>query len=175
MTKEEKIQLVNELADTFRAYPNFYIVDAGGMTVEQVNALRRKCFETNIKMQTVKNTLIRKALEQVGGDYSELYDALKEPSSVFFTTAETPNLPAKMLKEFRRTSERPKLKAACIDFAVFKGDDQIDGLINLKTKADLVGEVIGLLQSPAQQVISALQSGGATIAGLVKTLSEREE
>ncbi len=167
--------MVQELAEKFKTYPNFYIADAGGMTVAQVNELRRLCFKADISMTMVKNTLIRKALEQLEGDYSEVYGSLKRPSSVFFATEENPNLPAKVIKEFRKAGEKPVLKAAVIETAVFLGDDQLQVLIDLKSKAELVGEIVGLLQSPAKNVISALKSGGSKLAGILKTLSEKEE
>ncbi|GAB4414580.1 MAG: 50S ribosomal protein L10 [Bacteroidia bacterium] len=174
MTKEEKFQLVAELTEQFRAYPNFYITDTSGMSVSKVNQLRRKCFENNIRLTVIKNTLIRKALENLDSDYSEVFDALKVPSSVLFATSENPSLPAKIIKEFRRENEKPILKAACIDTAVFKGDNQLDTLLHLKSKDELVGEIIGLLQSPARNVIGALQSGGQKLAGILQTLSEKE-
>lgn len=174
MTKEEKVQLVQELVSTFQQYPNFYIADTGGMTVADVNELRRACFNASIKIQVVKNTLVKKALEQMGDDYSEAYPALKQTSALMFTNEENASLPAKVLKEYRTGDRKlPVLKAAVIDRSVFFGDDKLDSLTKLKTKAQLVGEVIGLLQSPARNVISALQSGGQTIAGLVKALEER--
>lgn len=175
MTKAEKIQLVKELAETISQYPNFYITDTGGMTVEEVNDLRRLCFGADVKMQMVKNTLIRKALDSLEGDYSEVYDSLKQPSSVFFATSESPSTPAKLIRDFRKTNEKPILKAAVIDTAVFTGDDQLKALAELKSKDELVGEIIGLLQSPAKNVLGALQSGGTKIAGIIKTLSERED
>lgn len=174
MTKQEKQQLVNELVERLKATPNFYVLNAGGMTVAEVNKFRRKCFESNFQLTTVKNTLIVKALEEIGGDYSELIPALKQPSALVFAEVDRPSDPAKMLKAFRKTTEKPVLKAAYIDQSVFVGDNQIDVLSTLKTKADLIGEVVGLLQSPAKNVVSALQSGGAKLAGIVKTLSEKE-
>lgn len=174
MTKEQKIKLVQELTETFKTYPNFYITDMGGLTVEKVGKLRRLCFEKDIKVQVVKNTLIRKALENLEGDFSEVYDSLKQQSSIFFTTSEAPSAPAKVIEEFRKSEEKPVLKAAVIETAVFTGDDQLKALTSLKSKAELIGEVVGLLQSPAKNVISALQSGGGKLAGILKTLSERE-
>lgn len=175
MTKEQKIQLVQELTETFKEYPNFYITDAGGMSVSELNNLRALCYKSDVKLRMVKNTLIRKALENLEGDFSGVYDSLKRPSSVFFATAENPNVPAKVLKEFRKGKERPVLKVAVIDTAVFKGDDQIKVLAELKSKGELIGEIVGLLQSPAKNVISALKSSGGKIAGILKTLSEKEE
>jgi large subunit ribosomal protein L10 len=175
MTKEQKYQLVEELVEKFKTYPNFYITDAGGLSVAEVNNLRKECFDSNIPMTMIKNTLIRKALETLEGDYSEVFDALKQPSSVFFATSENPSVPAKLITKFRKKNEKPSLKAAVIDTAVFKGDSQLKVLVDLKSKDELIGEIIGLLQSPAKNVISALKSGGGKLAGILKTLSEREE
>lgn len=175
MTKQEKVEFAKELAEKFKQYPNFYITDTAGMTVSEMNAVRRVCFEKGIPVAMIKNTLIRKALEQLDGDYSEVYGALKQTSSVFFSTAENPSVPAKLLEELRKSGDKPVLKAACIETSVFLGDDQIKALTELKSKDELIGEIVGLLQSPPKRVISALSSGGQTIAGLIKTLSEREE
>ncbi|MDX2249348.1 MAG: 50S ribosomal protein L10 [Bacteroidia bacterium] len=175
MTKDEKIQFVKELTEKLKEYPNFYIADSGGMTVAQVNNLRRLCFESNVPMQVIKNSLIKKAMENLGADFSEAYGSLKYPSSVFFATAENPSVPAKLLRKFRKTSSKPILKAAIIDTAVFIGDDQLQTLTELKSKDQLIGEIVGLLQSPAKNVVSALQSGGNKLAGIIKTLSERDQ
>lgn len=174
MTKEQKVELVAELVESFKEYPNFYVADAAGMTVEQVNNLRRKCFESNVKMRVVKNTLIQKALEQLDGDFNELYPMLKQQSSVLFAPVDNPSLPARILLDFRRTSEKPLLKAACIESSVYTGDSQLKPLTELKSKDQLIGEIIGLLQSPIRNVLAGLQSGGQTLAGLLKTLEERE-
>lgn len=174
MTKEQKIALVETLTEKFKEYPNFYITNAGGLTVEETNKLRRLCFEKGVPLQMVKNTLIKKALDQLETDYSGVYDSLKEPSSIFFTTAENPSSPAKIIEEFRGKDEKPPyLKAAVIEADVFVGDDQLKALANLKSKAELVGDIIGLLQSPAKSVVSALQSSGGKLAGILKTLEER--
>lgn len=175
MTKTQKIQLVQDLAQKFRETPNFYLTDTGGLSVAEVNELRQLCFDAGLEMTMVKNTLIKKALEELDEDYSEVYDSLKLPTSIFFTTAEAASAPAKVIHEFRKKSEKPILKAAVIESAVYLGDDQIKALKDLKSKDELIGEIVTLLQSPAKNVISALNSGGATLAGLVKTLSEREE
>lgn len=173
MTKEEKAIAIEGLKDKFSNVSYFYLTDASTMTVEDVNKFRRLCFERGIEMKVVKNTLAQKALESFPSDrnYDALYESLNGPTAILFT--ETANVPAKVLKEFRRESERPILKAAYIDSAVYIGDDQIDPLTKLKSKEELIGEVIGLLQSPAKNVISALQSGGQTISGLLKALEER--
>jgi len=180
MTKEEKIQLVSELTETLKEYPNFYITDTGQMSVAQVSELRARCFKADVKMRMIKNTLIRKALDKLeedysGLDYSGLDEALVQPSYVFFASEENPSVPAKVLKDFHKQFEKPQLKAACIDTAVFKGHDQLEALASLKSKEELIGDVIGLLQSPAKNVISALSSGGNKLAGIIQTLSEREE
>lgn len=173
MTRTEKINAIEELKEKFSASQYFYVADSSTLSVEQVNNLRRQCFEKNIEVKVVKNTLAIKALEALDGNYDDLYPVLKGPSTIFFT--EVANAPAKVIKEFRKDNEKPLLKAAYIDSDVFLGDDQMDALASLKSKDELLGEVIVLLQSPAKNVISALKSGGSTIAGIVKTLQERGE
>jgi len=172
MNKEEKHDLVAGLADQMREFGNFYITDTSNLTVEKINSIRRKCFENNITIKVAKNSLIRKAMEAVGGDFDAVYDTLKGSSSIMFSKSGT--APAKLIKQLRRQGDKPVLKAAYIDSSAFIGDNMLDTLVALKSKEQLLGEIIGLLQSPAKNVISALQSGGNTIAGLVKTLQERE-
>jgi len=172
MNKEEKHDLVLELTEQMKEYGNFYITDTSNLTVAKINNIRRKCFESDITIRVAKNSLIKKAMEATGGDYTEMYDVLKGSSSILFSKSAT--APAKLIKQLRKSgSEKPIIKAAYIDQAIFVGDNQLDTLINLKSKEQLVGEIIGLLQSPAKNVISALQSGGNILAGLVKTLQER--
>jgi large subunit ribosomal protein L10 len=171
MRKEEKQDVVLALTEQIQEYGNFYITDTANLTVAKVNAIRRKCFESDIKMQVAKNTLIKKAMEAAGGDYSEMYDVLKGSSSIMFS--KTANAPAKLIKQLRKQGDKPVLKAAYIDSAVFVGDNQLDALVNLKSKEELVADIIALLQSPAKNVISGLQSGGNKLAGIVKTLQER--
>jgi len=171
MNKEEKHELVIALTEQMKEYGNFYITDTSDLTVAKINDIRRKCFESDIMMQVAKNSLIKKAMEAAGGDFSPIYDVLKGSSSILFSKSST--APAKLIKQLRKKGEKPILKAAYIDSAIFIGDNQLDTLINLKSKEQLVGEIIGLLQSPAKNVISALQSGGNIIAGVVKTLQER--
>jgi large subunit ribosomal protein L10 len=173
MRKEEKHEVVLALTETIAEYGNFYITDTANLSVAKVNDIRRKCFESDIKMQVAKNKLIRKAMEASEGDFSEMFDVLKGSSSILFS--KSANAPAKLIKQLRKSGDKPVLKAAYIDSAVFIGDNQLDALVNLKSKEQLVADIIALLQSPAKNVISALQSGGNTIAGLVKTLSERPE
>ncbi|MDM1294817.1 50S ribosomal protein L10 [Sphingobacterium sp. N143] len=171
MRKEEKQEIVQALAEQIKSYGNFYITDTADLTVEKVNGIRRKCFEQGIEIKAVKNTLIKKALIEAGVDSEELFDTLKGASTLMF--AETGNAPAKLIKELRKSGEKPILKAAYIDATAFVGDDQLTTLVNLKSKNELIADVIALLQSPAKNVISALQSGGNTISGLVKALEER--
>jgi large subunit ribosomal protein L10 len=171
MNKEEKHELVLALTEQIKEFGNFYITDTSDLTVAKVNDIRRKCFESDITMQVAKNSLIKKAMEASAGDFSPIYDVLKGSSSILFSKSAT--APAKLIKQLRRTGEKPILKAAYIDASVFVGDNQLDTLINLKSKEQLIGEIIGLLQSPAKNVISALQSGGNKLAGIVKTLQER--
>ena len=171
MNKEEKHELVLALTEQIKEYGNFYITDTSDLTVAKVNNIRRKCFESDITMQVAKNSLIRKAMEAAGGDFSPIYDVLKGSSSILFSKSAT--APAKLIKQLRKKGDKPVLKAAYIDSAIFVGDNQLDTLINLKSKEQLIGEIIGLLQSPAKNVISGLQSGGNKLAGIVKTLQER--
>lgn len=171
MTKEQKQEIVLDLKEQFSSFNSFYITDTSALSVEKINKIRRKCFERGIKIQVAKNTLIRKAMEQTGTDYSELFGALKGTSAIMFT--EQGSLPAKLIKELRKEGDKPVLKGACIDMAFFIGDNQLETLATLKSKEELVGEIIGILQSPAKNVISALNSGGGKLAGIVKTLSER--
>ncbi|HWK56615.1 MAG TPA: 50S ribosomal protein L10 [Parapedobacter sp.] len=171
MKREEKQEIVKALAEQIKSYGNFYITDTADLTVAKINGIRRKCFDQGIAMQVVKNTLIQKALVEAGVDSEELLAVLKGSSTMLFS--ETGNAPAKLIKELRKQGDKPVLKGAYIDAAVFIGDSQVDALSQLKSKNELIGDIIGLLQSPAKNVVSALQSGGGTLAGLVKTLQER--
>ena len=171
MKKDEKDQVIIDLVEKLTATKNFYLTDTSALTVEKTNKLRRTCFNRNIELQVVKNTLLKKALERFDTDYSPLFPVLHGTTAVMFT--QSVNEPAKLIKEFRKTNDKPTLKAAFVEESFYIGDNQIDALIAIKTKNEVIGEIIGLLQSPAKNVISALQSGGNTIAGLVKTLSER--
>ncbi|MCC8423990.1 50S ribosomal protein L10 [Mucilaginibacter sp. UR6-11] len=171
MNKEEKHDLVLALSEQMKEYGNFYITDTSDLTVAKINNIRRQCFESDITMKVAKNSLIKKAMEAAGGDYTAMYDVLKGSSSILFSKSAT--APAKLIKKLRKQGDKPVLKAAYIDSAIFVGDNQLDTLIKLKSKEQLIGEIIGLLQSPAKNVVSALQSGGNTLAGLVKTLQER--
>jgi large subunit ribosomal protein L10 len=172
MTKEEKAKYIDELAAELSQAGIFYLADTSEMTVETINQLRRRCFQSDIRLKVVKNTLLQKAMDRVEGrDYSELSQVLSGPTSIMF--AEVGNLPARIIKDFRKKSEKPLLKGAFIDEAIFIGDNQLEALTTLKSKEELVGEIIGLLQSPAKNVISALKGQGGKIAGILKTLEER--
>lgn len=175
MTKEEKQSLVLELVEQFKQYPNFLITDTGGMNVAKVGSLRRRAFSANIPIRVVKNSLIKKALDQLEDDYSSIYPVLKEQSAIFFATESNFKDAAQLIKDFRsKTDTKPSLKVACIEASPFIGDDQIDVLIKLKSKKDLIGEIIGLLQSPISNVMGGLSSGGNILHGLLKTLGEKE-
>jgi large subunit ribosomal protein L10 len=172
MTRDEKTQVVENLAQSISESKHFYLADISTLNAEDTSQLRRKCFEKDIKLVVVKNTLLKKALEKLEGEYDALYDALKYETSIMFT--ETGNAPAKLIKEFRKTKEKPVLKAAFVEESIYIGDEQLDFLASLKSKEELIGDIIVLLQSPAKNVISALQSGGNALSGILKTLSEKE-
>jgi large subunit ribosomal protein L10 len=174
MTREEKAQIIEELAEKFANNSHFYITDASGFTVAQVNSFRRACFKSGVEYGVYKNTLIRKALEkQEGSDFSPLFKVLHGFSGVIFSK-EIGNTPAKVIREFRvKLKGKPVLKGASINSDLYVGDENLDALADLKSKNELIGDVIALLQSPAKNVISALQSGKSKLAGLVKALEER--
>ncbi len=176
MTREEKASIIEELTEKFANHPHFYITDASGFTVAEVNTFRRMCFKNGLEYGVYKNTLIRKALErQEGTDYSPLFDVLHGFSGVMFSK-EIGNLPAKVIREFRvRKEGKPVLKGASIDASIYVGDENLGMLSELKSKNELIGDVIALLQSPAKNVVSALLSGKHTVAGLVKALEERNK
>ncbi|TYR35959.1 50S ribosomal protein L10 [Sphingobacterium phlebotomi] len=171
MRKEEKQAIVQALAEQIKSYGNFYITDTADLTVEKVNNIRRKGYEQGIAIQVAKNSLIEKALVEAGIDSEELRSVLKGASTLMFS--EIGNAPAKLIKQLRKEGDKPVLKAAYIQETAFVGDDQLNALVSLKSKEELIADVIALLQSPAKNVISALQSGGNTISGLVKALEER--
>jgi large subunit ribosomal protein L10 len=173
MNKQEKEDIVNSLAEQLRNYKFIYITDTSNLSAGNDNKLRRSLHKQGIKMQVAKNTLIRKAMEASGNNYGELPSILKGTSAIMFS--DDAKIPALTIKEFRKTNDKPLLKGAYIDSDVFIGDSQLDVLTKLKSRNELIGEVIGLLQSPAQNVISALQSGGNKLAGIVKTLEERAQ
>lgn len=171
MTREEKNQIIDELVVTLSSTGSFYITDIGTLNSVKTSKLRRLCFNRQVQLKVAKNSLIKKALERIEGDYSDMIPAMKGSSAIM--VAEIPNVPAKLIKEFRKESDRPVLKAASIDGGVYVGDNQLDSLAALKSKNELIGDIIGLLQSPAQNVISGLKGQGGKIAGILKTLEER--
>ena len=172
MKKEDKEILIAKLGEQINEYPHFYLVDVHGLNAEATSNLRRKCFGAGIKMVVVKNTLLKKALEKSEVDYSPLFDSLKGSAAVFFT--QVANAPAKLLKEVGKDGV-PGLKAAYAEEGFYVGADQLDALCSIKSKNEVIADVVALLQSPAKNVISALQSGGQTIHGVLKTLGERPE
>jgi large subunit ribosomal protein L10 len=175
MTRAEKTATIEVLKEKFENAPYFYITDSSTLTVEQVNNLRRMCFEQGVEMKVVKNTLIQKALEAAPEDknYEGLYETLSGPTALMFT--ETANVPARLIKEFREKHEKPVIKAAYIDTALYIGDDKLEELSKLKSKEELLGDLLGLLSAPATNLMSALGSGGSNLAGLLKALEERGE
>ncbi len=172
MTKQEKHEIVKNLSEKLNENNIFYLADISELDAETSSRLRRMAFKREVSLNVVKNTLLRKALEAAEGSYEEFYDVLKGNTSILFS--EVGNAPAKLIKEFRKKSNKPILKGAYIEEAIYIGDEQIDTLTQIKSKEELIGDIIMLLQSPAKNVVSALKSSGGTIAGLVKTLSERE-
>ncbi len=175
MTKSEKTQEIQVLKEKFSNTQYFYLTDSSSLNVETINRFRRLCFNKGVEYRVAKNTLVRKALEQIeGGTYEEVYPLLHGVTGIMFATEGA--VPAKLLKEFREKTDKPVLKGAYIDSAVFVGDNQLEALAALKSKNELIGDIIGLLQSPAKNLISALQgSSGQKIAGLVKALEERAQ
>lgn len=172
MTREEKAKYIDDLATELSAASIFYLADTADLTVDVVNSLRRRCFQSNIRMRVVKNTLLEKAMERVEGkDFGTMKDALAGATSIMFS--EVGNAPAKLIQEFRRKNAKPILKAAYIDEAVFMGDSQLDTLVSLKSREELIGDIVGLLQSPVKNVVSGLKGAGGKIAGILKTLEER--
>lgn len=172
MTREEKSQVIEELTAQLGENVNIYLTDISGLDAGTTSNLRRACFKANVQMAVVKNTLLEKAMEASDKDFGELPSVLKGNTSVMY--AEAGNAPAKVIKAFRKKSEKPLLKGAFIEEAIYLGDDQLEALVNIKSKEELIGDIVGLLQSPAKNVVSALQSGGGKLSGILKTLSQKE-
>ena len=172
MTREEKSQVIEELTAQLADNNNIYLADISGLNAGSTSDLRRACYKANVKLNVVKNTLLTKAMEASEKDFGDLPSVLKGNTSVMYS--ETGNAPAKVIKAFRKKSDKPLLKGAFIEEAIYIGDDQLDALVEIKSREELIGEIITILQSPAKNVISALKSGGGTLAGIVKTLSEKE-
>ena len=173
MRKEDKQILIDSILSKLKACPNFYLTDVSDLNAEKTSQLRRQCFNSGVKMIVVKNALLHKAMTQMDKDYESLYDVLKGSTALML--CETGNAPAKLIKSFRKTCDRPILKGAFIEECCYIGDDMLDALCNIKSKNDLIADVIALLQSPMKNIISGLQSGGHKLSGILETLSERPE
>lgn len=174
MKREEKAAIIENLKSSIEEYNHFYLADISELNAEETSVLRSECFKKDIKLVVSKNTLMRKALEGLEGDYEGIYEALKGSTSVMFCN--TGNVPAKLIKELSKKSkhEKPELKGAYVEESIYLGKESLEALVNIKSKEELIGDIIGLLQSPMKNVVSALQSGGGTIHGILQTLSERE-
>ncbi len=171
MTREEKANVIEDLTTQLADSSTIYLADISGLDAGTTSDLRRACFKANIKLAVVKNTLLAKAMEASEKEFGELPGVLKGNTSLMF--ADTANAPAKLIKTFRKKSDRPFLKGAFIEEAIYIGDENLDALVSIKSKEEMIGEIIGLLQSPAKNVISGLKSGGGKLAGILKTLSEK--
>jgi len=172
MTREEKSQVIQDLTAQLSENANIYLADISGLNAGNTSDLRRACFKANVKLAVVKNTLLEKAMDASEKEFGELPSTLKGNTSVMYS--ETGNAPAKVIKAFRKKSEKPLLKGAFIEEAIYLGDDQLDMLVDIKSREELIGDIIGLLQSPAKNVVSALQSSGGKLSGILKTLSQKE-
>ena len=172
MKSADKQVLINNLQEQIDSYNHFYLTDISGLNAADTSELRRLCFKQDVKLVVAKNTLLRKALENSGKNAGELYDALKGNTSVMFT--EVGNAPAKLIKEFRKKHKRPLLKAAFVEESTYLGEEQLDALIAVKSKNELIADVVALLKSPMQTLLSQLQSGGNTIHGVLEALKEKE-
>jgi len=171
MRKEDKSNLIQSLAETIKSYAHFYVVDIEGLNAEVTSKLRRECYGKEVKLLVVKNALLKKALEQVEGDFEELAPALKGNTAVMLSNVG--NVPAKLIKAFAATNEKPVLKGAFVEQSVYLGAQNLEALVAIKSKEELIGDIVALLQSPAKNVVSALQSGANTIHGVLETLSKK--
>lgn len=175
MRKEDKVAVIEQLASIVQEYPNFYLTDIEALNAEKTSALRRECFKREVKLVVVKNSLLKKALENLESDYSPLYTALKGNTAVMLS--HTANVPARLIKDFTKDTKgegKPQLKAAYVQESFYVGAENLSALVDIKSKDELLADVIALLQSPAKNVISALQSSGQTIHGVLTTLAERK-
>lgn len=172
MTKQEKIKIIKNLTDKLNDNEAIYVADISGLDAQKTTDLRRVCFKYNIKLQVVKNTFLFKAMKDSEKEFGNLSTILKGNTCIFFS--DTPNSPAKLIKEFRKKAEKPLLKSAYLDESIYLGDAQLDVLVNIKSKQELIGDILGLLQSPVKNVIASLKSGGQKISGILKTLSEKQ-
>ena len=173
MTKEEKSIAIEEISDLLKSNQNIYLADISGLNALESSSLRRICFKAGVKLSVVKNTLLAKAMEEVEKDFGDLKSVLKGNTALMYS--DVGNAPAKVIKNFRKKSEKPILKGAFIEEAIYLGDDMLNSLVEIKSKEELIGEIIGLLQSPAKNLVSALKSSGSKISGVLKTLSEKNE
>lgn len=173
MRKEQKAQLIDSLYEQVSSYPHLYIADIGGLDSVQTSKLRRLAFRREVKLVVVKNTLLIKALEKTGIDYSELFPVIKGETAIMLSNSN--NAPAKLIKEFRASAAKPILKGAYVEESFYVGDENLETLVNIKSKNELIADIVALLQSPIKNVVSALQSGGNTLSGVLKTLSEKPE
>ena len=174
MKKEDKAIIIEQISNTLKEYSCFYLAETAGLDAENTSNLRRECFKDDIKLLVVKNTLLRKALETLEGDYSELYSSLKGSTSILCSNVG--NAPAKLIKRLaKKDSTLPRFKAAYVEETIYVGEDQLETLCNIKSKNELIADVVALLQSPAKNVISALQSGGNKLHGILETLSKKED
>ena len=173
MRRDEKNAIIDSLTERLKEYSHFYLTDTAELNAAVTSDLRRMCFKNDIRLVVVKNTLLKRAFEQSGLNFEELYPVLKGTTSIMF--ANTGNSPAKLIKEFRKKHDKPVLKGAYVQESIYLGDNMLEALVSIKTKKELIGDVILLLQSPAKNVISALQSGGNKIHGVLETLSKKEE
>ena len=171
MTRKEKSQVIQDLTATLADTNTIYLADISGLDAVSTSNLRRACFKANVKLAVVKNTLLSKAMDASDKEFGELQDVLKGNTSLMISKAS--NAPAKVIKEFRKKSDKPLLKGVYVEESIYVGDDQLEALVNIKSKEELIGEIIDLLQSPVKNVVSALQSGGGKIAGILQTLSEK--
>ena len=171
MTREEKANVIQDLTSQLADSPSIYLADISGLNAAQTSDLRRAAFKANIKLAVVKNILLAKAMEASDKEFGNLPEVLKGSTSLMFS--EVGNAPAKLIKNFRKKSDKPLLKGAFVEEAIYVGDENLDALVSIKSKEEMIGEIIGLLQSPAKNVISGLKSGGGKLAGILKTLSER--
>ena len=171
MKKGEKIKVIDDLTTRLKETKNLYLTDISGLNASQTSDLRRACYKANVKLSVVKNTMLARAMDASEINFGEIKDVLKGNTSLMFS--ESGNIPAKVIKDFRKKIDKPILKAALIEEAIYIGDDQVEALVSIKSREELIGEIIQLLQSPAKNIISALSSGGSNISGVLKTLSER--
>jgi large subunit ribosomal protein L10 len=171
MTREEKLQVIQDLTTVLAGTNTLYLADISGLNAQTTSNLRRACFKADVQLSVVKNTLLAKAMEASDKDFGELPTVLKGNTSMMIS--EAANAPARLIKDFRKKTKKPLLKGAFAEESIYIGDEQLDALVNIKSREELIGDIIGLLQSPAKNVISALQSGGQALSGILKTLSEK--